>query len=92
MCCRGSLLPDPRYDAVRCIVMALMGDDEVASDLAFTVRMLLWDEKTPSTRDGLAGTQVGLSRVLSKNFTEWAARATAQSKEWGDWPAGRLGP
>ena len=77
MCCRGSLLPDPRYDAVRCIVMALMGDDEVASDLAFTVRILLWGEKATSTRDGLAGTQVGLSR----GFQRLLRRATAQSNE-----------
>lgn len=29
---RGSLLPDPRYDAVRAIVLSVMDDDEEVPD------------------------------------------------------------
>lgn len=58
---RGSLLPDPRYDAVHCIFLAAMDDDEVAEDLGFTTRMLLFDETVTSTRDGLANIQASHS-------------------------------
>ena len=30
--CRGSLLPDPRYDAVRAVVLAVADDDEEVPD------------------------------------------------------------
>lgn len=57
--CRGSLLPDPRYDPVQCIFMAVMDDDEVAQNLDFTTRILVFDDASPSARDGLAeGIQV----------------------------------
>lgn len=55
---RGSLLPDPRYDAVRCIVMAVMDDDEDVPDWRYSTRMLLYDEQGRSPRDGLADVQV----------------------------------
>ena len=54
---RGSLLPDPRYDTVHCIFMAVMDDDEVAEDLRFTTRVLIFDEEVTSTQDGLADIQ-----------------------------------
>ena len=56
---RGSLLPDPRYDVVHCIFMAVMDDDEVAEDLGFTTRVLIFDEDITSIQDGLADLQVG---------------------------------
>lgn len=31
-CCRGALLPDPRHDAVRAIVLAVADDDEEVPD------------------------------------------------------------
>ena len=58
---RGSLLPDPRYDTVHCIFMAVMDDDEVAEDLRFTTRVLIFDEEVTSTQDGLADIQARLS-------------------------------
>ena len=54
---RGSLLPDPRYDCVHCIFLAVMDDDEVAEDLGFTTRVMLFDEAQRSTRDGIANVQ-----------------------------------
>lgn len=56
---RGSLLPDPRYDMVHCIFMAVMDDDEVAEDLRFTTRVLIFEENITSIQDGLADIQVG---------------------------------
>lgn len=55
---RGSLLADPRYDMVHCIFMAVMDDDEVADDLSFTTRVLIFDEQDASTQDGLPDIQV----------------------------------
>ncbi len=51
-------MPDPRYDAVRCIVMAVMDDDEDVPDWRYSTRMLLYDEQGRSPRDGLADAQV----------------------------------
>lgn len=61
---RGSLLPDPRYDTVHAIFMAVMDDDEVAEDFRFTTRVLIFDEAITSTQDGLADIQVGFILVL----------------------------
>ena len=63
---RGSLLPDPRYDAVHCIFMAVMDDDEVAEDLRFTTRVLIFDEKVTSAQDGLTNIQ---AHLLEKRLT-----------------------
>lgn len=76
--CRGSLLPDPRYDKLRCIIMTVMDDDEVATDLDFTVRILLWDEKHRSVRDGLSDTQV---RGTAPGFSERLVPKTEERKE-----------
>ena len=62
---RGTLLPDPRYDAARCIIMAVMDDDEVATDLAFSVRMLIFDDKCALQRNGLSGVQVRPGQLLA---------------------------
>ena len=58
MCCRGTLLPDPRYDALRCIVMAAADDAEDMSDGNYTARVLLFHEKTTKLREGLPNVQV----------------------------------
>ena len=60
--CRGSLLPDPRYDAVKCIIMAVMDDDEDVPDGRFTARVLLCDGADEPLGFGIPHTQV---QVLS---------------------------
>ncbi len=57
-CCRGTLLPDPRYDALRCIVLAAADDAEDMSDGNYTARVLLFHDKTTSLREGLPNVQV----------------------------------
>lgn len=56
---RGTLLPDPRYDAVRCIVLAAADDAEDMSDGNYTARVMLFDDKSKVLRDGLPNVQVG---------------------------------
>lgn len=58
MCYRGTLLPDPRYDALRCIVLAAADDAEDMSDGNYTARVLLFHEKTTKLREGLPNVQV----------------------------------
>lgn len=41
--CRGTLLPDPRYDAVRAIVMAVMFDQEDVEGHCYRAKVLLAD-------------------------------------------------
>ena len=55
---RGSLLPDPRYDAVKCILLAVMDDDEDVPDGRFTARVLLCDDSEGPLRLGIPHTQV----------------------------------
>lgn len=64
MCCRGTLLPDPRYDALRCIVLAAADDAEDMSDGNYTARVLLFHEKTTKLREGLPNVQVSMLCVL----------------------------
>lgn len=40
---RGSLLPDPRYDAVRCVAMAACDDSEEVPEGNYTARLLIFD-------------------------------------------------
>lgn len=56
--CRGSLLPDPRYDAVKAIIMAVMDDDEDVPDGRFTARVLLCDGGEGPLGLGMPLTQV----------------------------------
>ena len=58
ICCRGTLLPDPRYDALRGIVLAAADDAEDMSDGNYTARVLLFHEKTTKLREGLPNVQV----------------------------------
>ena len=60
ICCRGTLLPDPRYDALRCIVLAAADDAEDMSDGNYTARVLLFHDKTTKLQDGLPNVQVGM--------------------------------
>ena len=51
---RGSLLPDPRYDVVRCIVLAAANDVEDVAAGRFAARALLFDAPgAPPSRLGL---------------------------------------
>ena len=43
--CRGQLLPDPRYDPIRVVAIAIMDDDENVTDGNYFVRMIVLDEK-----------------------------------------------
>lgn len=61
---RGTLLPDPRYDAVRCVAMATCDDSEEVPDGLYTARVLIFDPEAGATGsnrslDGLRGLQVG---------------------------------
>ena len=58
---RGELLPDPRYDAVRAIVLAAADDAEDMSGGNHTARVLVFDDGKPprcADRDGLPHVQV----------------------------------
>ena len=44
MRCRGSLLPDPRYDAVAAVVLTMMDDNEDVADMRYTTRVLACEE------------------------------------------------
>jgi len=58
--CRGRLLPDPRYDAVRCIALSAQDDGEDVPDGLFLTRVLLNCGEGLAGRplDGLYGIQV----------------------------------
>jgi hypothetical protein len=43
--------------------MSVMDDDEVAQELDFTTRILIFDTTCPSTRDGLGEIQVPGSKT-----------------------------
>lgn len=51
--CRGSLLPDPRYDAVRAVFLAVMDDVEECPDGLYTARLLLFDETGTAAKDAM---------------------------------------
>ncbi len=57
---RGRFLPDPRYDAVRCIALAVQDDGEDVPDGHFAARVLLSCGEGAGARpqDGLHGVQV----------------------------------
>lgn len=55
--CRGALLPDPRYDAVRAIVLAVMLDDEEVEGEAYSARVLMFDG--PPAAPGAAAAEAG---------------------------------
>ncbi len=57
-CCRGSLLPDPRYDVVRCIALAAANDVEDVAGGRFAARALLFDAPgAPPSRLGMPDVQ-----------------------------------
>ncbi|KAK9800905.1 hypothetical protein WJX73_009136 [Symbiochloris irregularis] len=56
--CRGSLLPDPRYDAVKAVIMAVMDDDEDVPDGRFTARVLMCDDAERPLQLGMPHIQV----------------------------------
>ena len=51
--CRGSLLPDPRYDAVRAVFLAVMDDVEECPDGLYTARLLLFDDTGTAAKDAM---------------------------------------
>ena len=61
-CFRGTLLPDPKYDKVRCIVVATCDDSEEVPAGNYTVRVLMFDDKSTDAAarapDGLHEMQV----------------------------------
>lgn len=54
---RGTLLPDPRYDAIRCVVLVAAEDAEDMSSNSCTARALLFDPKGGRPMDGLPTVQ-----------------------------------
>ncbi len=61
---RGSLLPDPRYDVVRCIALAAANDVEDVAGGRFTARALLYDlPGAPPSRLGLPDVQARRPRA-----------------------------
>lgn len=61
--CRGTLFPDPRYDAVRCVALATCDDSEEVPDGQYTTRVLIFDPEgcaggSRRPLDGLDGLQV----------------------------------
>lgn len=56
--CRGSLLPDPRYDAVRAVFLAVMDDVEECPDGLYTARLLLFDDTGTAAKDAMNHVQV----------------------------------
>lgn len=56
--CRGSLLPDPRYDAVRAIVLAVMDDVEECPDGLYTARLMMFDTSGKPPKDAMNHVQV----------------------------------
>ena len=59
-CCRGSLLPDPRYDAVQAIVLAVMDDVEECPDGLYTARLMLFDDSGKPPKDAMSHVQVSI--------------------------------
>lgn len=61
-CCimhdRGTLLPDPRYDAIRCVVLAAADDAEDMSSSSCNARVMLFDDKGRRPMEGLPNVQV----------------------------------
>lgn len=53
--CRGQLLPDPRYDAVRAVVIAVTDDEEDVPDGNFFARIFLFDGEIAETTTAAAG-------------------------------------
>jgi hypothetical protein len=62
---RGTLLPDPRYDAVRCVVLAAADDAEDMSSGTCATRVLLLDDKGKRPLDGLPNVQASALMPLS---------------------------
>ena len=58
---RGTLLPDPRYDAIRCVVLAAADDAEDMASSSCTTRVMLFDDKGRRPMEGLPNVQVGMS-------------------------------
>ncbi|BDA47990.1 probable DNA polymerase zeta catalytic subunit [Coccomyxa sp. Obi] len=55
---RGTLLPDPRYDAIRCVVLAAADDAEDMSSNSCAARVMLFDDKGQRPMEGLPNVQV----------------------------------
>ncbi len=47
------MLPDPRYDAVRAIVLAVMDDVEECPDGLYTARIMLFDDSGKAPKDAM---------------------------------------
>jgi len=61
LCCRGSLLPDSRYDAVRAVVLAVMDDVEECPDGLYTARIMLFDDSGKAPKDAMNHVQASVA-------------------------------
>ena len=84
--CRGALLPDPRYDAVRAIVMAVNDDNEDCSDALYMARILLYDVKGTTHGDGLQGVQVSCGAVAGCKLSCWPSNGVRLRCLGSSWP------
>ena len=50
-------MPDPRYDAVRAVFLAVMDDVEECPDGLYTARLLLFDDTGTAAKDALTHVQ-----------------------------------
>lgn len=67
--CRGSLLPDPRYDVVRCIALAAANDVEDVAGGRFAARALLFDAPgAPPSRLGMPDVQARCVSAARAHF------------------------
>lgn len=71
--CRGQLLPDPRFDAVRAVVIAVTDDEEDVPDGNFFARIFLFDGDTTTT-------------TTTTTTAEEAAKGVAPSPDIGNIP------
>ena len=91
---RGTLLPDPRYDALRCVVLAAADDAEDMGGANLTARVLVFDDKQPLIdREGLPNVQARARRQQlpcpawlcpHDSFCEAALDSCMQQSLWGE--------
>lgn len=58
------MLPDPRYDAVQAIVLAVMDDVEECPDGLYTARLMMFDDSGRAPKDAMTHVQVGSPAIL----------------------------
>ena len=77
---RGQLLPDPRYDAVRAVVIAIADDDEeIESVHDFFIRMFVFVDAKEGEEEGGKGSGVPVGDGLSSHAVNQIERFSSES-------------